>query len=97
MPLYIWMGKRIKSDSVFANFKFEVTESCNAACNFIIGDFLAVVNDYKLTTKTFLFLRCFALFFFWEKKQKSPETLMFQGFQVVEVAGFEPTTFWSRT
>lgn len=30
-------------------------------------------------------------------KEKSPETVAFQGFVEIEVAGFEPTTFWSRT
>ena len=29
--------------------------------------------------------------------RKTPETLTFQGFCLVEVAGFEPAAFWSRT
>ena len=31
------------------------------------------------------------------KKEKALQTIDLQGFSLVEVAGFEPTTFWSRT
>ena len=31
------------------------------------------------------------------KKVEPPETLIFQGVPLVEVAGFEPAAFWSRT
>jgi uncharacterized protein YcgI (DUF1989 family) len=31
------------------------------------------------------------------KKEKALQIVDLQGFQVVEVVGFEPTAFWSRT
>lgn len=57
------------------------------------GFFLTTI----LTTINSLYFIFFAYYLPVRKKEKPPQTVDLQGFQLVEVAGFEPTTFWSRT